>query len=691
MPIRVLRPRLYALTSLLLACGPKAAPEPVVEVAPPVVDPVAQTVLAAMDPATAACEDFYQYACGGWLKETPLPSDKPIWSRSFSQIRDDNRTFLRTLLDRAAADPTAGDEDWRKIGEFYGSCTDQAAIDAAGITPIAPLLAAVDGIKKPADVMGALGRLHLAGVDALFNLEVEGDLKDPTVSILYVAEGGLGLPERDYYLRTDAESEALKTTYKEHIARMFVLAGATQEAATKDAAAVYKFEAAMAEKATPAGELRDIEAHYNKIDRAGLEKLTRGTAWQGYFAGVGQRDAQALSVDTPTYHQWLHSTVAKTDVAVLKAYLRYHVLTATAGLLTAAIDDENFAFYGKALVGQQVQEDRWKRCVTATDNAMGEILGKVYVKERFAGASKDMALTMVKDIEAAYEQALPGLSWMDDPTRALAVKKMNQVSPKVGYPDKWRDYSALEVSRSAGYGANALAARSFESKRQLDKVGKPVDRDEWYMSPPAVNAYYHPLLNQIVFPAGILQPPFFSADFPSAMNYGAIGMVIGHELSHGFDDQGRKFDGDGVMKEWWPAEVSANFDTAASCVEKQYSAIEALPGYHIKGDLTLGENIADMGGIKQAHRAWNISEARDGKSADRVPGLTNEQLLFVAYAQGWCTVAAPQFEQMLITTNPHSPSKYRVNVPLQNLPEFHQAFSCAEGTTMHPKDSCAVW
>lgn len=679
------------LPLLILSCGkPKvAAPPPAPAPEPPPPPPAyAVELTSALDPSTNACDDFYQYACGGWLKATPLPSDKPVWSRSFSTIRDRNVETLHNILEKAAKEPTAGDADWAKIGAFYGSCMDEASIDAAGAAALQPWMTDIAKIKDVKGFMSIAGRLSLLSTDAFVGAYIDGDYKDPKTSILYLTEGGIALPDRDYYLKTDADSTKMLAEYEAHVATMLGFAGVPTADAAKQAKAVVAFEKAIAEAEIPRAELRDPDKTYHKIDRVGLLKLNPGLHWEAYLAGAGAPDATAISVETPEVFTKLEKLLKKTDATTMRAYLTWNAIHALAPQLAKPIYDANFAMFSKALVGQQEPEVRWKRCSTATDAALGEITGKYYVKERFPGDSKEVALGLIKDVEGAFAAGLPGLSWMDDPTRAKAIEKKDKITNKIGYPDAWRDYSALTIV-SGKHADNVIAARLFENHRQMAKIGKPADRGEWFMSAGTVNAYYNATMNEMVFPAGILQPPFFDHNFPSAMNYGAIGMIMGHELSHGFDDSGRKFDGDGKMSEWWPPEVAKRYEERANCVKEQFDGYTVGDDIHVKGDLTLGENIADLGGTRASYRAWK-AKAQPG-TTPAVPGLTDDQLFFIAYAQGWCTVSAPQWDKMLVLSNPHSPAKYRVNGPLTNLPEFHSAFGCAEGKPMHPAKTCEVW
>lgn len=680
------------LALVLLSCAPKA-PEPVAAPAAPPPPPApppawATDLLSSMDPSVDACTDFYQYACGSWIKSTPLPADKPSWGRSFSTIRERNLATLRSVVEEAAANPAGKDADWQKMGDTYKSCMDEPAIEAAGVSPLQPWFAQIDKVKDVKGFMATSGALAQAGVGTLVDWGVEGDYKDPTVNILYLGEGGLTLPDKDYYAPKDDKAKATLAAFQAHVEKMLVLSGVNAEAAKTEAANIVAFETKLAEAWVNKADLRDPDKSYHKIDRAGLVKLTPKLDWAGFLDNLGTGKATALSVDAPETFQKFEGIVAKTPVATLKAWLRFKAIHSMAPALNKAVFDEDFDMFQRTLIGRQQPEDRWKRCLGTVNGVVGEVAGRYYVEKAFPGDSKEVARSMLGDIQAAFVAGLPSLAWMDDPTRERAKEKSAKITKKIGYPDTWRDYSQLTIT-PGNHAGNVIAGTVFESKRNLTKVGKPVDKGEWYMTPQVVNAYYNPLNNEFAYPAGILQAPFFDRSFPAARNYGAIGAVMGHELSHGFDDQGRKFDGDGKLTEWWSPEVSARFVERASCVKDQFDGFTIADGTHVKGDLTLGENIGDLGGIRTAFRAF---EATPGaKEPTGIQGMTQEQLFFVSYAQNWCSVQSDAYEHMLVSSNPHSPNRFRVIGPLQNLPEFHQAFNCAAGTPMHPQKTCEVW
>ena len=652
--------------------------------------PVANTVLSAMDKQVDPCSDFYRYACGGWLATTKLPADQSRWGRGFTEIAERNKEALHTILEAAVKNP-GEDAARKKLGAYYGSCMDEAKVNALGADPLKPIFKEVATVSDSKSLMRAVGALSPPGIPALFGSAVVPDFKNPERNIAYFTQGGLGLPDRDYYLKDDEKSRQTRSDYQAHMTKMFQLLGEPEDTARKHTEQVIGFETELAKVSRPRAEMRDPEKTYNKLDLTGLQKLTPTLDWSGYLKATGHPAVREINVAVPEFFQGVEKLASTSGAETLQSYLRWSALRSTSGLLSAQFSDESFDFYGKKLAGQKEQKARWKRCVEATDNALGELLGKEFIKKNFPGDSKTVAVELIGLIEDSFQANLSGLDWMDDTTRARATKKKAALMNKVGYPDAWRDYGKLTV-KPGDYFGNAMAARRFDFEFEANKIGKPVDKKEWGMTPPTVNAYYNPLNNEMVFPAGILQPPFFDRNFPMAMNFGGIGMVMGHELTHGFDDQGRKFDSTGKLTEWWEPAVSERFEARAKCVADLYSTYEVQPGMPLNGKLTLGENIADLGGIKQsfgAYKQWYAKYA--DKDTAAIPGLTNDQLFFVGFAQTWCSIQTPEIERMLVTVDPHSHPRYRVIGPLSNFPEFAQAFQCAEGTTMHPKAVCEVW
>lgn len=651
-------------------------------------DAIAAAVTASMDPAADPCVDFYRYACGGWLDQVELPADQSEWVRSFSVIHERNRELLRELVEEAARQP-GDDPDRLRVGRFYGACMDEAAIERADLAPLAPWLARLDAATTAAELFALGGELATLESAPFFDLDVFADLKDPDTQVAHFSQGGLGLPERDYYLSDSQEKRELRVKYQTHVARMLELSGLDAAVAAERAPAVLAFETALARGSRTIEQMRRVEELHHRLDAAGLAQLAPLLPWERYFRALGRPDLTTINLLTPEFFVTLEREVRAAPVETLRAYLRYHLLAATATLLPRRIYDQHFDFQGRTLAGQQEPQPRWKRCIGATEQALGEAIGKLYVAQRFTGRSKQIATAMIGDIADAFAASLAGLDWMDEPTRLAAQIKMGTLAMKIGYPDGWRDYSALDLARQSHF-ANAVAARRHETARRLAQVGQPVDRKEWPMNAQTVNASYNPLQNTFTYPAGILQPPFFHKDFPLAMNLGGIGYVMGHELTHGFDDQGRKFDARGALRDWWSEASVAGFDQRASCIREQYGRYEVEPGVAVNGELTLGENIADNGGLKQA---WAVLQRRQAERGEgpRVAGLTEDQLFFVAAAQVWCTESTPESERLQVQTDPHSPSKFRVVGPLVNHPGFAPSFACAAGTPMNPREKCAVW
>ncbi len=653
-------------------------------------DQIRDSVASAMDRTADPCNDFYRYSCGGWLDSTKLPADQSRWTRSFSTISERNREIVRALLDDAAKDPGPAGTERQKIGDFYAGCMDEAALAAAGTRPLEPLLAFAATAADPESLLRAAGALGREGVNVLFAAGAVADFKNPTMNLYFMSQGGLGLPDRDYYLSEDPKKKELLVQYEQHVARMLGMLGSSAEASAADARRIVAFETELAKGSRPRPEMRDRDRLYNKLDRDGLSKLTPNLPWAAYFEALGRPEIVAINVAVPEFYSTLDRLARETPAETLRAYLRWNVVNQRAEFLAEPFAVADYEFYGKTLSGQAEIQPRWKRCVAATNNQLGEAVGKLYVEREFAGDSKAVALEMIQDIEHAFEGNLPELAWMDATTAQRAVDKARKVANKIGYPDVWRDYSAVVVQRSDFF-ASAQSAIRFEIGRDLAKVGQPVDKKEWLMTPQMVNAYYLSTNNEIAFPAGILQPPFFHRDFPAALNYGAVGAVMGHELTHGFDDQGRKSDGDGVLREWWEPAVAAKFEQAAQCVDDLFSGFEVEPGVEVDGKLTLGENIADLGGLAQAADAYAAWRSRRGAPQPLIPGVSDEQLLFVGWAQVWCTVAAPEYLRQQVTTDSHSPGMFRAIGAPMNSESFRTAFGCAAGDRMVPATTCTVW
>jgi len=702
--VRPLVPLLVAAASsgmLAVACGPEG-PEPVVahaqpspsssSVALPAGPPARPVTLQStglspewLDRSVDACQDFYQLACGGLLKNVEIPADKSAWGPS-QQLQLRTEELLRTMLEKAAHQP--GDEPiQKKLGAWYGACMDEPAIEKAGVTPLKPLFAVVARVKDAATLDAAVIELHKRGIFPLFDIGSQQDFKDATLVIAGLDQDGLGLPDRDYYLDDDAKTKDVREAYRTHVQRMFALAGERAAASKQAAEDVLRIETALAGLAQDKVSRRDPYKIYHKIDRQGLDEAAKGFPWSDYFKGLGFPEIKDVSVNSVPYFAGIEALLRGEKPATWRSYLRWNVLASQAGRLGKAFVDERFSLRQK-LTGQKEIEPRWKRCVQSTDRALGELLAQEYVKARFDAASKRGAEDLIKTIRSAMGAELGSLPWMDPATRAAAQEKLARMNDKIGYPVRWKSYD-FEV-RAGAYAANALASDTFELARSLRKVGKPVDRDDWQMTPPTVNAYYDSSLNEMVFPAGILQPPFFDKAFAPAVNYGATGAVMGHELTHGFDDEGSQFDGAGNLRNWWSDATGKLFKEQTRCVVDQYAGYEAVPGVKLNGDLTAGENIADIGGLKLALTAFR--EARKG-AAERfvADGYTEEQVFFLAYGQSWCEKERPEYLELLAKTNPHSPPRYRVDGVVSDLPAFGEAFSCKEGAPMRPAKVCAVW
>lgn len=690
---------LLSTTLFLAACGSKgndkgslATDTPVAETVTVPERSVQPTTLAAvgldaaaMNTSTDPCDDFYEYACGGWMASTEIPADKARYGR-FTQIYERNEVTLHAILEEARA-KTLNSPVSEQIGDYYGACMNEAAVEKAGITAIKPYLAIINKIKNTKSLDAAIAKLHKDSIGVLFNLSSTPDFIDATKMIGDMSQGGLGLPDRDYYLKDDEASVAMRKGYQEHVAAMLVLGGMKAAAAVKASEDVMRIETELAKVSMSRTDRRDPENIYHKIDRAGVEKLVPGLDWNAYFTTIGFPDIQEITVDNEPFFAAIDSLRSSEKPSAWQHYLTWQVLHQSASLLPKAFVDENFKL-AQLTSGAKELPPRWKRCVAATDRALGELLAQPYLERMFSPAAKVAVDGMVQEITGAFGKVVSELDWMTDETKSKALAKLSTVSPMFGYPDKWRSYD-WQVSPN-NYAANVLASGAFESARDLSKIGKPYDRSEWFMSPPTTNAYYNPQANQMVFPAGILQPPFFSETAHVPVNLGAMGMIVGHELTHGFDDQGAKFDGDGNMNNWWAAADLKNFQDRGECVVQQYSHYAPLEGVHVNGKLTLGENIADIGGIKLAYMAYHemLADAPKELVAD---GYTEDQQFFLAAGQAWCSKSRDEVARMMVMTDTHSPPNFRVIGALTDTPEFAKAFSCEKGSAMNPENSCTVW
>ena len=637
------------------------------------------------DPAVKPQDDFYQYANGGWLKANPIPSAYASWGM-FNEVDEHNKAALKAILDRAAAATNPGFIE-KLVGDFYASGMDEAAIETAGLTPLQPELARIAAMSDIAQLPATLARLHLLGVNAGFDFSAEEDPGNSTMMIAGVGQGGLGLPDRDYYTRDDDRSKKLREQYAAHVAKMFALAGDPADTAASEAAAVLKFETSLAQASRTHAQLRDPLANYHKLPLADLQKLTPHFDWQAYTSALGLPNPGDVDAGQPEFLQAFDTQITATSLNDWKTYLRWHLLSSTAAYLSTPFVNEDFEFGGRTLTGTQQLRERWKRVLGPINNQVGEALGQIYVTEYFPPDSKARVLAMVDNIRAALHDRLQTLEWMDEPTRSAAVKKLEALNVKIGYPDQWIDYSRLIIDRGP-YVLNVLRAREFNARRDLAKIGRPVDRLEWGMTPPTVNAYYNPIRNEIVFPAGILQPPFFDPAADDADNYGAIGAVIGHEMTHGYDDQGRQYDATGDLHEWWTPASAANFKQRSAAIVQQFSQYVVLDGLPVNGEVTQGENIADLGGVKLAYAA--MQKALANQPAPASGGFTPAQRFFLSFATIWRTNQRPEALREQVLTNEHSPAQFRVNGPLSNLPEFWDAFNVPVGAPMHRPDAARV-
>jgi endothelin-converting enzyme/putative endopeptidase len=643
--------------------------------------------LGAIDRSANPCNDFYQYACGTWLKNNPIPPDQASWGR-FSELAERNRTILRQILEKAST-ATARDADTQKIGDYYSSCMDESAINKKGLEPVKAELDRIRAIKNTRDLSAEIGRLHRIAVDVLFNFSSGQDFKDSNAEIGQADQGGLGLPEKDYYFRTDAKAVDTRKEYVAHVSRMLQLTGVPAAEAAKQADTIMRIETTLAKVSLDITSRRDPVQVYHKMKLAEFEALEDSFSWSVYFAALQTPPMATLNVAVPDFFKGEEKMLKTTPIADWITYLTFHLVHSQAAILPVKFEDENFAFYGKFLTGEKEQKARWKRCVAAADGDLGEALGKAYVDLTFGREGKQRTLDMVHHLEGAMMQDLNQLTWMTPATKKRALEKLQAITNKIGYPDKWRDYSALKIVRGDALG-NSLRANEFEVNRELQKIGRPVDRLEWGMTPPTVNAYYDPQMNNINFPAGILQPPFFDKKANDAINYGAIGAVIGHELTHGFDDEGRQFDPKGNLNDWWTATDAKAFDQREECLVKEYSGFELKGGVHMNGKLTLGENTADNGGVRIAWMALMNDLA--GKTLPKMAGYDESQQFFLGFGQIWCTNETAEVERLHAQTDPHAIDRFRVNGTLSNMPEFQKAFGCREGLPMvRSGNACHVW
>jgi putative endopeptidase len=664
-----------SLLSLAAAQQPAATPskyEPALDVT-------------SMDRSVDPCVDFFKYSCGGWMKSNPIPPDQSSWD-TYSKMQDENLGRLRGILEAASAPDPKRNAAAQKIGDYYSSCTDEKAIESKGSQPLKLELQSIAKLASKAEIADVAAGMIRENV--LFRFDSTQDYRDATQVIAEADQGGLGLPDRDYYVKDDPKSVDLRKAYVAHVQKMFELLGDQPDVAAAEAQTVMRIETALAKGSMTRVERREPKNLDHKMTRGELEKISPEFRWQVYFAKVGLPSLASLNVASPGFFKALNEELDKESLADWQTYLRWHLVHADAPFLSAAFLNENFAFYGRTLQGKKELRPRWKRCTDEVDGGLGEALGQVYVEKYFSPQAKQDAVKMVKEIESAMEQDINSLTWMSATTKQQALVKLHGMANKIGYPDKWRDYSKLEIVRGDELG-NVERARKFEFERQLAKIGKPLDRGEWGMTPPTVNAYYNPQMNDINFPAGVLQPPVFDPASDAAPNYGDTGATIGHELTHGFDDEGRQFDAQGNLRDWWTEDDGKEFVKRASCISDQYSTYTIIDDIKINGKLTLGEDVADLGGLILAYLAWK--EDTKGQNLQPLDGLTPDQRFFVGYGQSWCGETRDETKRLRATVDPHSPEKYRTNGVVSNMPEFQEAFHCKAGSPMVNQNRCRVW
>jgi len=683
---KVLAPVLFMAIAAIHA----PAQQPAATTAPVVYKPTPGFDAASIDTTADPCTDFYKFACGKFATNNPIPADQ-AGVDSFYQLFNVNVQSLRGILEKTAAGGADRSSNEQKIGDYYKACMDTDLIEKKGLTSIQPLLDEINGLKSKQQLTPLVARLQRISVNAFFGYGEQQDFKDATKQIANVDQGGLGLPEKDFYLRTDPKSVEIRAAYIAHVAKMLELTGDSPEQAKKDADAIMVFETALAKASMGVTERRDPANIYHMKSTADFAATLPIIMWTEFETDIHSPHVAEINDVSPDFFPALNTEIEKTDLAVLKVYLRYQLVTSFANRLPKAIDAENFHFYGTVLNGTPQQSPRWKRCANSTDAALGEAVGQIYVQQYFAGDSKKKMLQMVGDIEHAMDEDLDALDWMSPATKVRAKEKLHQVANKIGYPDKWRDYTTLAVKPDDALG-NSQHANAFENDRQLNKIGKPVDHGEWGMSPPTVNAYYDPSMNDINFPAGILQPAFYDQSADDATNYGHIGAVIGHELTHGFDDQGAQFDGKGNLSDWWTPEDKKKFVARTDCIVNEYGGFTAVDDVKINGKLTLGENTADNGGLVLAYMAYLERAKKEGVDLNaKVHGYTAPQRFYIGFAQNYCENARPEQVREQVQTDPHSPDHFRANGVIVNQPGFAAAFSCKQGTPMVPVNSCRVW
>jgi putative endopeptidase len=643
-----------------------------------------------IDKSADPCTDFYQYACGNWLKNTEIPADQPEWV-SFIDLDERNKIVLKDILEKASVPDAGRTAIDQKIGDYYSACMDEKSADAKGLDPLKPELDRIAAVQDKTALMGVIARVHLIGPNPLFRFYSSPDLHNADQVIAYIDQGGLSLPDRDYYIKDDAKRVEMRKHLVEYATQVFLLSGQTSDRAGSSAQTVLRIETALARASMDRTLRRDPKNRDHKMTRDAAVGLAPNFYLNQFFAASGTPAFSELNVTNPDFFKQINGLLDSESLDAWKTYVSWHLLNGSAPWLSKPYVDANFQMQ-KYLTGQDEIQARWKRCVNATDNALGEALGQKYVEVTFGAEGKQRMLKMVDALEVSLDQDIQGLPWMTEATKKQAKIKLQAIRNKIGYPEVWRDYSTLTIVRGDLMG-NFLRANEFEARRDINKIGKPLDRKEWGMTPPTVNAYYNGSRNEIVFPAGILQPPFFDKSMDDAVNFGGIGLVIGHELTHGFDDQGRKYDPQGNLRDWWTADDAREFEKRASCVADEYGGFTAIDDLKLNGKLTLGENTADNGGARIALAALEhvIAGDKTGKAAEKIDGYTPEQRYFLGFGRVWCEKRRPEFSRMLVSVDPHSPGKYRVDGVVENMPEFQKAWGCEPGQAMVSANACHVW
>jgi putative endopeptidase len=643
-----------------------------------------------MDTAVRPGDNFFMYANGTWLKNNPIPESKTRWG-SFNELDENNNSVLHKLLDSAAAITNAAKGSAvQMVGDFYRTGMDSSGAEKAGLSPLAPIMTRIDGISDANALLAEIAYEHTQGIGQVFYFAVSPDDKNVTKQICQFGQGGLGMPGKEYYFDKDERTTKIRTAYQAYIVNMLLLMGQDATTAQKNAKDIYQLELALAEASLTRVQMRDPYLLYNKYNTESINKLTPGIEWKSLMEGLKVKGEDSLIVATPKFFTQLGKQLKATSLDTWKMYLKFHLVNDMAPFLSSAFDTTRFAFYGKVMRGQKAQEVRWKRVLQVVDGSIGELLGQMYVDRTFKPEAKKRMLELVDNLQKTYAERIQRLDWMSNETKQKAMVKLNGFMKKIGYPDKWKDYSALTVSNSS-YVANILASSQWDYNYNISRLGKPVDKSEWQMTPPTVNAYYNPAFNEIVFPAGILQYPFFDENADDAVNYGGIGGVIGHEMTHGFDDQGRLYSADGNLSNWWTPEDSANFTTKANVVVSMYGKIVALDSERINGQLTEGENLADLGGISIAYEAFK--KTKQGQSDEKIDGFTPDQRFFLSWAQVWRANTRPEEMAQRLKTDPHSPNEYRCNVPVSNMEAWYKAFNIQPTDKMYRPEAerALVW